>query len=101
MRVTVKAVLSHGEPDSMIEWKRLSENSKRLYTLPHAPGNITDDPQDAFQFGSIKDGEDNFGVINLTPKTLESLQLGRPNGPSFHVRAKWDISTQDFNYLAP
>lgn len=101
MRVRGKATLSHQGPDALIEWKRLSENSKKIYTLPFTPGIEISEPQAAFQQGAPKDGLKNFGVISLLPRELDSLQLTRPNGPEYHVRTSWHLENNNYKYLAP
>ena len=96
-----KASLSHKDPDSLIEWKRLSANSKRIYSLKNSPGIEIENPSEAYSFADIESGYDNFGVLTLSPLSLESLQLERPNGPDCHVRAHWNLQTVTFKYLAP
>lgn len=101
MRVQVSAELSLLDTDATIEWKRLSKNSQRIYSLKNSPGTIIQDPKAAYTFPEEIDGFDNFGVLNLIPIHMESLQLERVNGPSFHQRALWDLNTHTFQYLAP
>lgn len=99
--VNFRANLSHRDPDATIEWKRLSESSQKIYSLPYTPGKIITNPQDAYIFEDLPTKDQNFGVLTLTPTSIESLQLETPERSQLHVRALWDLQKVTFNYLAP
>ncbi len=101
MRIKGLATLHHHDPEAQIEWRRLSSNSQQIYTLKHPPGNEVVSPQEGYTFTQNKDEALNFGVINIAPLTLESLQLSHPMRESLHIRALWHIKSNTFKYLAP
>ena len=101
MRLNGEASLHYQDTFSQDHWQRLSNDAQRLYALQHCPGEPVDDPAQAFCFNSITEAQQNFAVIRIRARVLESLQLPRPDKADYHIRARWQISEQRCEYLAP
>lgn len=102
MRIKGIVKLAHNDTDSTIEWNRLSPNSKKIYSLIKKPGVVIDTPEEGYKYSSdIEKGFDNFGVITFIPQHLESLQLSHPSQKDLHIRAFWNISNNQRDFLSP
>jgi hypothetical protein len=95
--------------DAKIEWDRLSSSSKKIYSLKHIPGTPISSAEEGFTFSrddaqqdiEIAKGYENFGVLTIEPTYLESLQLSHPLRDDMHVRAMWDLVSDEKSFLAP
>ena len=93
-------LFDHHQP-AIDEWSKLSHKSRKLYCLDSQPGTVVRDPKPAYAGSDCDDGFENFGVVVLTAKSMESLQLEGPDRSEYHVRAFKDFTTGESSYLAP
>lgn len=100
VRLKAKARLNTQDIESKIEWERLKENSKKIYSLSHSPGSRCSTPEEAFVFEESS-GYVNFGVITLEPISLDSLQLSPPTREDLHVRAFLNCESGEMGFLSP
>lgn len=100
MRVKTKVKTNTQDFDSKIEWDRLTTSSQKIYSLKNSPGTPTTHPDVGFTFSDTS-GYKNFGVLTLAPLSLESLQLSHPTREDQHVRAHWDLISNEVSFLVP
>lgn len=101
MRVTGHVSLHYKNDESLIEWKRLSSNSQKIYSLHHRPGTKVDDPHIGYTFDPMEKAYDHFGVISFAPSQFDSLQLSHPQREDLHIRAQWLVDDNKFSFLSP
>ncbi|MCG8669383.1 MAG: pyridoxamine 5'-phosphate oxidase family protein [Pseudomonadales bacterium] len=101
MRLDCVARLCSQDDYAQSQWQQLSPRSKRIYALKHQPGSAVKDPQIAYCFEADDKAYDNFGVLVLQATNLESLQLEQPDRTDYHVRAVWNLESDEYSYLAP
>lgn len=101
MRLNGIAQLHAQDSFAESQWQQLSGRSQQIYSLKLPPGVPVEDPQQAYCFDEDHSAYRNFGVIGIQANKFESLQLERPDRTDYHVRARWDLASNNYSYLAP